>query len=142
HRDELWSESGPLSLFRHQNTRFVLRNTRLYRTLLDQSLQPEYLQSEHTFEQYFEDLIQKLPAQAYGWFPDRVWRSEIAALKCLDVPMFTAPVDSKTLFADDGQSIDGAIRESGYDSVKRIIGSLGEEDLRRQMALIRMSFHA
>src|SRR5262249_7063033 len=60
----------------------------------------------------------------------------------LDIPMFTSYADSKTLLTDENDPIDGAIHESGYRSVRALIESLGGEDRRRQVALIRMSFRA
>src|SRR5262249_29147165 len=77
HRGELLSERGPLVAFEHQATRFVLRNTRLYRMLIDQSPQPKYLRSESVFTEYFDSLIRKLPAQTYGWSPEKVWKTEM-----------------------------------------------------------------
>ena len=142
HRDELLAESGPLALFRHQTTRFVLRNTRLYRMLIEHSLQPEHLKSEASFRSYFEGLIRQLPAQTYRWNPQIVWNAELAALTSLDIPMFTCGADSRTLHTERDTRIEGAICKSGYQAVRSVMQSLSEEDLRRQIALIRMSLRA
>ena len=142
HRGELLSDCGPLAIFRGRPVRFVLRNTRIYQMMIELALHPEYLRDEKSFRGCLNEMIPLLPAWALAIDPKPIWDAEVAALTSLDVPMFTVLSDSKKLFTDCGEAIEGCMRRSGHEAVIDQIGNLGEEDLRRQVALIRLSFRA
>ncbi|HKV38914.1 MAG TPA: type 2 lanthipeptide synthetase LanM family protein, partial [Blastocatellia bacterium] len=134
-RDELLAAGGPLRCFSEDQVRVVVRATRGYGVLLQESLHPDFLKDGLDLD----------------LFLDRVWvgvednehllsviPSERADLARDDIPLFTTTPVSHDLRSSEGP-IPNYIRETGIERVERRVSGFCSEDLQRQIWLIRSS---
>jgi lantibiotic modifying enzyme len=139
HRAELLSASGPLAGFADVESRFLMRNTRIYGLLLRCAILPEFLGSESAYQARIRTLLEKLGANGLGPGDRALVEAEAAALDSLDVPLFTVRADSTSLF-DGPVEIPDAMAAPAFDDVQDVVRALDEEDLARQVSDIRRSF--
>ncbi|MFL5703959.1 MAG: type 2 lanthipeptide synthetase LanM family protein [Ktedonobacteraceae bacterium] len=135
HREALLNELLPR--FTHNEIRFVARATRFYGVLLTESFHPNMLRNALKREQLFDRL----------WLPvihashlSRLIPAERSDLLKGDIPMFTTFTDSRDLFTSQGEPITEFFKEPSLELVRKRIRRLDEDDLVRQMWLIRASF--
>ncbi|HEY4593123.1 MAG TPA: type 2 lanthipeptide synthetase LanM, partial [Thermoanaerobaculia bacterium] len=133
HREELLAR---LARFADDPVRAVLRATRIYGLLLAESFHPDALRDALDRDLVFDRLwigIDDQPVVA------RAIPAEHRDLRAGDVPAFLARPSSLDLWTSRGERIEGFFREPALVTARRRIESLGEEDLRRQLTLLRLS---
>lgn len=135
HRAVLLADGGLLSRFRHSETRVILRPTRTYELLLTECRHPATLRDALDRSRVLESLS-SAPLGHPGL--DVVLRSEVDALARGDVPMFSVRADSRTLLTEAG-AVPEFVEASGWDGVRDRLAALSEDDLARQLWLVRAS---
>lgn len=133
HRDELRRE---LARFAGDPVRVVLRPTQIYGLLLQESFHPDYLRDPRDRDRLFDRLGLEVESQ-----PNlaRVIAAEHRDLSEGDVPFFSTLPSSHDLWTSRGEIVPGFLEEPSFELVGRRIELLGEEDLRRQLWLLRLS---
>lgn len=136
HRNELLAADGPLAGFGEVEVRVILRPTKIYGQLLNESYHPNMLRNALDRDRFFDRLwvdIERQPKLA------RVYPSERRDLQGGDIPMFSTVPDSKDLFDSVGERIPEFFPQSGMELVKQRLNELSEEDFARQEWFIRGS---
>jgi type 2 lantibiotic biosynthesis protein LanM len=136
HRDELLSDGGPIARFADDEVRCVLRATRTYGLLLQESQHPDFQGDALDLERFFDRLwlgVEAAPCLR------RAVRSEREDLLRGDVPMFTTRTQSRDLWNSRGERIEGFFEKSAMQFVRERMAGLGEEDLERQTWFVRAS---
>jgi type 2 lantibiotic biosynthesis protein LanM len=146
HREALCNENSPLNRLAEQHVRFLFRPTRTYKAILHHALDPGYLRDGVDWSIQLEMLARAFTASDEPQsrsVPDGrplLWRILVAEKEAIqqgDIPYFAASTDSDLLeLATDGQ-IYGCFREASFQTVKRNLNSLNDEDLQRQSGFIR-----
>ncbi len=142
HKDALLASDGPIEAFKGLSSRFVLRPTLTYATLIRRSLDPACLRDGLDRGIQLDALSRGLVQAGFAGDEWAVLRTEHEALWQLDIPYFKARIDSTALVLSDGLSVPAFFSMSGLDAVTRTVRSLDETDLRVQTDLIRASFGA
>jgi type 2 lantibiotic biosynthesis protein LanM len=135
-RDELLAPAGPLACFTGDEVRVVVRNTRTYMRLLQESFHPDMLRNALERERLFDHLwvgSEQLPVLA------RVIPSEREDLSNGDVPMFTARPGSRHLWNSAQACQADFLDEPSLVLAQRRLQQLDENDLTRQLWFIRAS---
>ncbi len=133
HRADLLAR---LDRFADDPVRAVLRATRIYGLLLSESFHPDALRDALDRDLIFDRLwigIDDQPVVA------RAIPAEHRDLRAGDIPAFLARPDSLDLWTSRGELIPGFFREPALATARRRIEALSEEDLRRQLTLLRLS---
>ncbi len=136
HREALLAPGGLVARFADDPVRAVLRATRVYGLLLGESYHPDVLRDALDRDLLFDRLwvgVEELPALA------RVVAPEHRDLHGGDIPSFTSRPSSTDLWTSRGVCIPGFFPETALAGVRRRLQSLSEEDLRRQLALLRLA---
>ncbi|HEU5373949.1 MAG TPA: type 2 lanthipeptide synthetase LanM family protein [Ktedonobacteraceae bacterium] len=126
-----------LPRFAHDEIRCVARNTRAYALLLSESFHPNLLRDALRRERFFDHLwldVANRPILA------RLIRAERADLYQADIPLFTTRPDSHDLWTSHGECLHAFFEKSSLESVGERLQQFSEEDLNRQVWLIRASF--
>ena len=141
HRQTLLAAPGPLTALARQRYRFLHRNTSLYMSLLTKSCQPQGLRDgvEHSIG------LDAL-CRALLHHPDkpRFWplvAAERQALEQGDIPAFTYRGESTALEAAEMAPILAAFATSGADAVYERLQQMHDDDLERQVEIIRGSLY-
>ena len=128
---------GPLARFADDEVRVVVRATRTYALLLQESAHPDLLRNaldrDRLYTRLWKD-VATAPRLA------RLIRAERQDLHTSDVPIFLAKPGTTHLWDSRGQLIADFLAETGLARVQRRLASMGEEDLTRQLWYIRASF--
>ncbi len=136
-RDALLADDGPLAAFRADPVRVILRHTRIYGLLLQESshpdLQRDALDRDRLFDFLWKD-VDEDPNLA------RVIAVEQHDLQNGDIPLFTTYPGSRDIWTSSGQCIADYSDETDAVSIEGRIRELDEEDLSRQVWFIRASF--
>ena len=129
-RDELAAMIGRCS---GVETRVVIRPTRIYASLLEESTHPDALRDGLLRDRLFDRLWQ-LPAG------DALRRAiaphEIGQLWEGDIPIFFSQPDSRNLLTPDGTRIPGVMRDTGLGGATEKIAAMGEADRQDQEWII------
>jgi type 2 lantibiotic biosynthesis protein LanM len=125
-----------LARFADDPVRVVLRPTRIYGALLIESFHPDYLRDALDRDRLFDRLWLEADFQ-----PSlaRVIAAEHRDLAEGDIPFFATLPSSRDLWTSRGERLAGFLDEPSFELVRRRVGALGEEDLRRQLWLLRLS---
>lgn len=134
HREAFLAPAGPLSWFTDDEVRVVFRPTRAYAILLQEGFHPNLLRDALDRDRHFDRLW--LDAQ-HRPFLEALIPHEREALQAGDVPRFTTCPGSHDLLFDSGDRIVDFFQVSGLDLVRERLAKLGEEDLRRQLWIVR-----
>jgi type 2 lantibiotic biosynthesis protein LanM len=134
HRGELLSR--PLAAFAGAPVRVVLRPTAGYGVLLLESFHPHVL--GNACEQA------RLNDRLWGGTARRPWLERVIAaerhdLEQGDVPLFTARPESRDLWTSRGDRLPGFFASSGLERAERTLERWSEEDLERQVWVLRCS---
>jgi type 2 lantibiotic biosynthesis protein LanM len=127
---------GELARFAQDPVRVVLRPTQIYGLLLGESFHPDYLRDPADRARLFDRLgleVEHQPNLA------RVIAAEHRELSEGDIPFFSTLPSSCDLWTSRGERIAGFLAEPSFEMVARRVAMLGEEDLRRQLWLLRLS---
>lgn len=137
HRDELAAADGPIAAFADDEVRFIPRPTQVYAILLEQSFHPQRLAGDDERQRLFA----RLGSQAANFAClERLLPYEQADLNRNDIPLFATRAASRDLFTSLGARIENFFPEPALRLVERRIADLGDDDLERQLWLIRTSF--
>ncbi len=134
-RHELLAEIVPR--FTHDEVRCVLRPSQAYALFLAESFHPNLLRDALDRDRFFDRLWVGVEQQPYL---SRIFAAERADLLAGDIPLFTTHPDSRALLTSRGEIIADFFEESGLDVVNKRIHQLEEQDLERQVWIIRASF--
>ncbi|AFY93301.1 type 2 lanthipeptide synthetase LanM family protein [Chamaesiphon minutus] len=138
HRDELLAPSGPIASFAEDTVRVIVRATRTYAILLNESFHPDVLRNALDRDRLLDRLwlaVENLPYLA------RLIAFEREDLLDGDIPMFTTRPDSQHLWTSSGR-ISNFLDKPGLASVRDRVQLMGEADLARQLWIIRASLTA
>jgi len=116
--------------------RAVLRPTRVYGLLLAESFHPDVLRDALDRDLLFDRLWVGLADQPVL---ARALPAEHRDLRASDIPAFLARPAATDAWSSRGERIPGLFLEPALATARRRIGEMGEEDLRRQLALLRLS---
>ncbi len=136
HRADLLAASGPLAAFATDKIRVVLRNTRTYSMLLNESFHPDVLRDAEDRARLFERLWGRAQADPQIF---RAIPAEIRDVERGDIPMFVSQPGSRDLWTSDGERLEDYFDASSYDSVRHRISTFDEADLQRQTWFINAS---
>jgi type 2 lantibiotic biosynthesis protein LanM len=136
HRDELLAEDGPLASFGDVEVRVILRPTKVYAQLLNESYHPNMLRNALDRDRFFDRLwvdIERQPKLT------RVYFAERRDLQGGDVPMFTTVPNSPDIFDSTGERVANFFSQTGMDLVRQRVKEFSDEDFSRQEWFIRGS---
>ena len=136
HRDELLAAGGPIAAFADDPIRILVRPTRSYARLLDESSHPDVLRGRADRQELFESLRVAIPLSPVL---ARTIEAEHHDLWAGDIPIFTSTPSSTDLVTSTGAVLAGVLDEPGAAAVERRIRGLDEDDLARQRWLIQAS---
>jgi type 2 lantibiotic biosynthesis protein LanM len=139
HRGELLAEDGLLARMADDEVRVILRPTRTYGVLLQESFHPFLLRDAVERDRHFDNLwrgIAESPSM------EKVVAAERRELLAGDIPLFSSRLGSRDLAGVDGLRWPGFFERSGLDLVRGRLAELGEADLGKQIWFIRASLAA
>jgi type 2 lantibiotic biosynthesis protein LanM len=136
-RDEMLSPEGPLARFATDEVRAVLRPTRTYFVLLQESFHPDVLRDALDRDRIFDRL--------YGWLERnprlaKVISAELEDLNLGDIPIFSTRPQSCDLWDSMGRRIPRYFMKSGMELVRQRMEHMSEADMQRQLWFIQASF--
>jgi type 2 lantibiotic biosynthesis protein LanM len=151
HRPQLLDHAGPLYAFQRIQTRSVLRDTRIYDSVLLRATHPRFLGDGIAWATELDVLRSSDTAanREPRFWPARV--AEQTELRRLDVPIFTAIADERILrcgcevdAADGDRSVPlalvpDAFEESGFDELLARVRALDDAEIARQLAIVRIA---
>ncbi len=134
---------SPLATLAHQRVRFLFRATEVYSFILGKTLQPKFLQdgADHSIQlDVVSRALLAVDKKPYAW---PLLAMELRALEQLDIPYFATASDSDALRVNSELVIKEYFKEAIYDRViYRLLHSLSEADLAKQIAIIRGSLYS
>jgi type 2 lantibiotic biosynthesis protein LanM len=136
HRSELLAEDGPIASFGDVEVRVILRPTKVYAQLLNESYHPNMLRNALDRDRFFDRLwvdIERQPKLA------RVFSAERRDLQGGDVPMFTTVPSSRDILDSTGERVTDFFSQTGMDLVRQRVKEFSDEDFARQEWFIRGS---
>lgn len=136
HRDELLADDGLLMRFARDEVRAIVRATRVYGLLLQESSHPDMLRDALELDRFYDRLWLGINENKY--LP-KVIPSERADLLNGDIPMFTTQPGSRDVWSSTGTRIPDFLNESGLALVEQRLRAFGEDDLSQQLWFIRAS---
>ena len=139
HREELLAEGGLLSRMAGEEIRVLLRPTRSYALLLQESFHPFLLRDALERDRHF-DLLWQGAAESPAI--EKVVAAERRELLAGDIPLFSSRLGSRDLLGVEGERWPGFFERSGLELVRDRLAVLGEDDLARQVWFIRASLAA
>jgi type 2 lantibiotic biosynthesis protein LanM len=135
-REALLAGDGPLAQFDQDQVRIIVRPTQAYGMLLHESFHPDLLRNALDRERFFDRLwvgVEPTP------FMTRLIPSERRDLWRGDIPMFVTRPGSRDVWDSSGQRLAGFLDRSGAALVRQRLLEMDEDDLTRQVWLIRGS---
>ncbi|MDJ0615913.1 MAG: type 2 lanthipeptide synthetase LanM family protein [Calothrix sp. MO_192.B10] len=136
HRQELLHEEGLINKFADDEVRVILRPTRTYALLLQDSYHPDVLRNGLDRDRYFDKLWMAVKYQPYL---ATVISSEETALWRGDIPMFTTRPCSRDVITCNGEYLQDFLTISGIELVRNRLQKFNPQDLQRQLWFIRAS---
>ncbi len=135
HRDELLQEILPS--FVNDEVRCMLRPTRAYAILLSASFHPNILRDALECDRLLDRLWMSVVEQPHL---ASVIAAERADLWASDIPVFTTCPGSRDLFTSTGERIPEFLPMSSLEMVKERISGFSEQNMEKQVWIIRASF--
>jgi type 2 lantibiotic biosynthesis protein LanM len=135
HSDVLLQEMLPR--FAHDEIRCIMRPTPFYIRLLNDSYHPDVLRDALDRDRLLDRLWVGVHQQPHL---SRLICAERADLLAGDIPMFTTYPDSLDFFTSHGEAITEFFAISGLETARKQFSSFDEEDLERQIWVIKASF--
>jgi type 2 lantibiotic biosynthesis protein LanM len=125
-----------LERFAEDEVRFIARGTQTYGTLLFESFHPDLLRDAAERLALFERLREATAHEP--WLEDLV-ASEIKDLLAGDIPVFRSRPSSRHIWTSDGECRPNFLPERPLALAKLRLRDLNEDDLERQLWIIRAS---
>ncbi|VEP18770.1 putative Lanthionine synthetase [Hyella patelloides LEGE 07179] len=142
HRDELLKGNSTLSVLKNQEVRFVFRNTMVYGLTHRYMHQPRFMGEGVAYSIVLEQLARghlfmndKSPANA-------ILQAERKSMQELDIPYFTANVDNTALQFEGQEIVPDYFQAPSYLRMLELIREANEDDLSRQITIIKQSLFA
>jgi type 2 lantibiotic biosynthesis protein LanM len=132
----LQSSASTLQQFKKIHGRYLFRPTCDYNFLIHESFHPAVMNAEDNYNQYFSWLNHANMIESYY---DKIIPSELNDILYSDIPYFYYLGDSKTIFDSQDKSLKISIQKSGFDTMMDQVNKLSQNDLLKQIYLIRMS---
>ncbi|HEX3555967.1 MAG TPA: type 2 lanthipeptide synthetase LanM family protein [Thermoanaerobaculia bacterium] len=139
HRGELLAAGGPIARMAGDEIRVLLRPTRTYALLLQESFHPFLLRDALERDRHFDHLWQGV---AESPAIETVVAAERRELHAADIPLFTSRLGSRDLAGAGGERWPELFASSGLELIDQRLAALGEEDLAKQAWFIRASLAA
>lgn len=136
HREPLCAQGGPLSAFREDEVRVVLRPTLTYSALLQESCHPDYSQDAADRDRLLDLLWASVP---YAEHLQAAVAFEQEDLRAGDVPRFTSHAARRDLSAGPGRELTYQFTRSCLETAVARLGRLNDDDLERQRWLVKAS---
>jgi len=138
-KSTLLANGSPLDFFRNCSSRYIFRPTRVYCRALDRLWAPKVLVSGVDWQIEAEHLGRSLYTEDQ---PGPLWvflKEELAALINGDVPIFYAPLTSKSIFGSEGGELSPGFPLSSFEQVRKRIFEMNEVECGIQSGFIRHS---
>lgn len=139
HRAELLADGGPLDRFLEVETRVVLRATVMYASLLQASYHPDVLRDALDRDVLLGWLWMEAENQPYL---TAVLQAELEDLRHGDIPLFVTHPNCRHLWTSSGECIPDYFFESAMVRVRRRIRGLSEDEIERQVWIIKAALSA
>jgi type 2 lantibiotic biosynthesis protein LanM len=140
-REGLLARGGPLDAFRDRPVRFIFRDTKVYASLLERLLAPEYLRDGADRSIEIEAL-----SRAFLLLVDDdsdalrpLLFAEVQAVEQGDVPRFMTWSDRDQVVLAPERRLNACFSATGLTVVHERLAGLSEDDLRGQLDFIRMA---
>lgn len=125
-----------LKSFAQDEIRLILRTTQTYAELLAEGTHPDVLRDALDRERFFDHLWTFVEPRPYL---SRVIPAERRDLLAGDIPIFLTTPGTCDISTSCGEILTDFLKEPGLASVQRRLQNLDEQDLQRQLWLIRAS---
>lgn len=135
-RERVALMAGPLQAFAHAEIRVIVRATRTYGKILTESSHPDLLRDSLERDRFFAQLW---TATAKRPSLQAVVAYEVADLHEGDIPFFTSRPDTRAIYSSCGVCIPDFLEQPSLETVKERLLMLDEQDLERQLWVIRAS---
>jgi type 2 lantibiotic biosynthesis protein LanM len=141
-RDYLLNADSPLKAFADQHTRFVLRPTFLYSSVLKNSLLPKVL--KNGIDRSIEiDVLSKALLKYEKTTDDfTILKFETESIERLDIPYLSVFSHSEDLIIKSNKKIKKYFNDSGYNQAIKQLKKLNTVDMAWQIAIIKGSICA
>jgi type 2 lantibiotic biosynthesis protein LanM len=141
-KDALLTEDGPIAAFANQKVRLVFRNTSVYFSILQKSLNPKFLSEgvDHSIEFALLSRAFVTSTQQHPFWD--ILAPEQQALEQLDIPFFTADANSNVLDTGAHGKIDQFLSRPSYEDVVTRIQHLNNTELSQQTSIIQASLYS
>ncbi|MGB5929808.1 MAG: type 2 lanthipeptide synthetase LanM family protein, partial [Cyclobacteriaceae bacterium] len=135
-KDQLLSPDGPVYAFKDDKIRILLRSTGEYTMLSSNGFHPELLTNAIERDSVYVSLYSVINGR-----PDMeaVVPHEIAAMNRNDVPLFTGIPSDHALYIDGEIAVPDFFNLTGLELVYKKIEGLNNEDMNRQLWIIKAS---
>ncbi|MGE5177614.1 MAG: type 2 lanthipeptide synthetase LanM family protein [Bacteroidota bacterium] len=135
-REAILGDGGPLSWFARDRARMVLRATRAYGMLLEESWHPDFQRDVADRDRFLERI--RVGVDEFASL-EPVIRYERRDLARGDIPYFATRADSRDLWGSDGERIANYLEATPLDLVRERLLGMSEDDRARQSWLVRVS---
>lgn len=129
-------DGSPFTCFQNLSSRFVMRDTRIYGTILNSAFKPQYLRTGFERSLYLDRLSKAFLVPGTPPAHWQILEAELAALEQLDIPFFSCLTAQAGLALPGGRVIEDFFSRSGYVLLQESIANLGEPDKQLQLSYI------
>lgn len=134
YQDDLLEADGPLSRFKDDEIRVILRPTLTYGVLLKKSLHPDVLRDALECDRWFDMLWVDIAHNAHLL---SVLKSERDSLHKGDVPVFRTRPNSRDLWTGTGEHIPNFLAEPSFTTAQQRVQQLSDADREQQLWFIK-----
>lgn len=138
-RDALLAPDGPVAAFADDEVRVILRATRTYGRLLQESRHPDLVRNALDRDRFFSFLWLQ---HEWPGAEAAIAAAEQAQLSRGDIPIFTTTPASRDFVSGDGTLIPGVLSVSGLERSRQRLTALSETHLAQQTWILRSSLAA
>ncbi len=144
-RREFMAANGPLRGLKGCQTRFIYRPTNVYAQLALRLLDEPYLKEGVDLSIEIEVLTRNLISLRDRKSQEPLWaayEAERKALERCDIPCFYGQTNEIGLYCDEKKIVSHFFQRPSFERVCEKLAQAGEEDLQRQIRLIKGAFYA
>jgi type 2 lantibiotic biosynthesis protein LanM len=139
HKKTILNLDSPLLEIASQQNRFIFRNTQLYYSILQKSLNPKFLRNG-------VDRSIQLDILSRGLLDSKknlLWsllKAEVNALEQIDIPLFNSHPNSNSLIINHNDELEDCFKKTSWKHLLVCLENLNDEDCEKQIYLIRKAF--